>query len=365
MYYDEVQLTTRTAPEVLFLARKYIIPNLADICTDFVVNNLTVENTLSVLDHCLLLGVSKGLEKQCWNVIDQHTSEVANGDNFTEIDHGTLTSFLRRDTLVAKEILLFRAAVKWAARECQRLSIPLTVENKRRVLGDAFYFIRFLLMSEKEFTEEVAQSSFLSNEEVANMYIGFNSNFKSCNVRFPTDSRAAPKDTTLRYPRFESTAIRPKSTAITSQQSTVKFKANQPISIKGIALFSGLTQSVLQLLKVELRDNSSSLLMTHNAELVKRDNDDSHDILFPSGVTLDGKTVYCITASSEDVLEHCVAGPVKEVTYEGVNFEFLEESEDEEEIGQITELLFKPLGQDAASVRFTGHSFSYTSSFFG
>lgn len=29
MYYDEVQLTMRTGPEVLFLARKYLIPSLA------------------------------------------------------------------------------------------------------------------------------------------------------------------------------------------------------------------------------------------------------------------------------------------------------------------------------------------------
>ena len=348
MYYDEVQLTTRTAPEVLFLAQKYLIPSLAETCTEFVAKNLTVENALPVLDHCLLLGVSKGLEKHCWCIIDQHASEVANNDQLIEIDHGTLTSFLSRDALVVKEIVLFRAAVRWAGRECQRLSIPLTVENKRRALGDAFYSIRFPLMSVKEFTEEVAQSSFLSHEEVANLYVGFNSNFTSCNIRFPTEPRAASvQDTAFRSPRFESTALRSKSKSVVPQQSTVKFKVSQPININGVALFPCFTQSMSQPFRVQLRDNSDSLLMSHNADLVKRDNDsDTHDIFFPGGVTLESETVYAITVSSEDVLERYGEGPIREVTCEGVDFEFLEESGDEEEKGQIQELLFKPLGQE-------------------
>ena len=353
MYYDEVQLTTDNAPEVLFLARKYLIPSLAEICSQFVLNNLSVENTLPVLNHCCLLGVSKGLEKQCWVIIDKHASEIAQDNKFPEIDHATLTSFLARDTLVAKETVLFRAAVKWAGRECQRLSIPLTVENKRRVLGDAFYTIRFPLMSMKEFTDDVAQSSFLSHEEVANMYIGYNSNFQSCNIRFPTEPRAEPaQDTALtafRCPRFESTALHLKCEAVAPQQSIVKFKVNHPISLKGVALFSAVTQSSAQLCKVELRDNNGSVLATHHADLVRHYNSDTHDIFFPSEITLQSDVMYSITSSSEEVLEHYGEGPISEISCEGVDFEFFEDSGDEEDKGQIPELLFKPLGEGASS----------------
>ena len=342
IYYDEVQLTTDNAPEVLFLARKYLIPSLAEICIEFILNNLNAENSLPVLNHCCLLGVSKGLEKQCWTIIDQHASQIAEDNQFVEIDHGTLTAFLARDTLVAKETVLFRAAVKWAGRECQRLSIPLTIENKRSVLGDAFYSIRFPLMSMKEFTEDVAQSSFLSHEEVANMYIGYNSNFKSCNFRFPTESRAeSTQDKPFRCPRFESTALRAKWKAVTPQQSTVKFKVKQPISITGVALFTAVTQSTAQTIKVELRDNSDSVLIAHHADLVKHHDSDLQDILFPSGITLQSDVMYSITVTSQEVLERYGEGPISEITCEGVDFEFLEEPDDEEEKGQIPELLFK------------------------
>lgn len=403
MYYDEVQLTTRNVPEVLFLAQKYLIPSLAKICTEFVGNNLTVENTLPVLDHCFLLGVSKGLEKQCWSIIDKHASEVAEDNQFLDIDHGTLTALLSRDTLVAKEMVLFRAAVKWAGHECQRLSIPLTVENKRKVLGDAFYSIRFPLMSTKEFTDEVAQSSFLSHEEVANMYIGFNSSFESCKVKFPTEPRAKPahdlfeepalrcsrfesnalrpkllaealaeqstdssfescnvkfpteprvkpanhqlQEPALRCPRFESSALRPKlSTEALAQQSTVKFKVNRSIRITGVALFTTFTNTS-QLFQIELRDKSGSLLMSHSADLTNRGSESEiHDIFFTKGVKLERDVIYSISVVSGDLPVRYGKGPIKEVTCGGVKFEFLDTVSDHEKVkDQIPELLFKPL----------------------
>ena len=403
MYYDEVQLTTRNVPEVLFLAQKYLIPSLAKICTEFVGNNLTVENTLPVLDHCFLLGVSKGLEKQCWSIIDKHASEVAEHNQFLDIDHGTLTALLSRDTLVAKEMVLFRAAVKWAGHECQRLSIPLTVENKRKVLGDAFYSIRFPLMSMKEFTAEVAQSSFLSHGEVANMYIGFNSSFESCKVKFPTEPRAKPvhdlfeepalrcsrfesnalrpkllakalaeqstdssfescnvkfpteprvkpanhqlQEPALRCSRFESSALRPKlSTEALAQQSTVKFKVNRSIRITGVALFTTFTNTS-QLFQIELRDKSGSLLMSHSADLTNRGSESEiHDIFFTKGVKLERDVVYSISVVSGDLPVRYGKGPIKEVTCGGVKFEFLDTVSDHEKVkDQIPELLFKPL----------------------
>lgn len=403
MYYDEVQLTTRNVPEVLFLAQKYLIPSLAKICTEFVGNNLTVENTLPVLDHCFLLGVSKGLEKQCWSIIDKHASEVAEDNQFLDIDHGTLTALLSRDTLVAKEMVLFRAAVKWAGHECQRLSIPLTVENKRKVLGDAFYSIRFPLMSMKEFTDEVAQSSFLSHEEVANMYIGFNSSFESCKVKFPTEPRAKPvhdlfeepalrcsrfesnalrpkllaealaeqstdssfescnvkfpteprvkpanhqlQEPALRCSRFESSALRPKlSTEALAQQSTVKFKVNRSIRITGVALFTTFTNTS-QLFQIELRDKSGSLLMSHSTDLTNRGSESEiHDIFFTKGVKLERDVIYSISVVSGDLPVRYGKGPIKEVTCGGVKFEFLDTVSDHEKVkDQIPELLFKPL----------------------
>lgn len=63
----------------------------------------------------------------------------------------TLCAVLERDTLSIRENRLFEAVVRWAEAECYRQQLPLTSENKQRVLGKALPLIRFPLMTVEEF----------------------------------------------------------------------------------------------------------------------------------------------------------------------------------------------------------------------
>lgn len=58
---------------------------------------------------------------------------------------------LERDTLSIRENRLFGAVVRWAEAECYRQQLPLTAENKQKVLGKALPLIRFPLMTVEEF----------------------------------------------------------------------------------------------------------------------------------------------------------------------------------------------------------------------
>jgi BTB/POZ domain-containing protein 1/2 len=63
----------------------------------------------------------------------------------------TLCAVLERDTLGIRENRLFGAVVRWADAECYRQQLPLTSENKQKVLGKALTLIRFPLMTVEEF----------------------------------------------------------------------------------------------------------------------------------------------------------------------------------------------------------------------
>lgn len=63
----------------------------------------------------------------------------------------TLCAVLERDTLGIRESRLFGAVVRWADAECHRQQLPLTSENKQKVLGKALSLIRFPLMTVEEF----------------------------------------------------------------------------------------------------------------------------------------------------------------------------------------------------------------------
>ena len=58
---------------------------------------------------------------------------------------------LERDTLSIRENRLFEAVVRWSEAECYRQQLPLTLENKQKVLGKALPLIRFPLMTVEEF----------------------------------------------------------------------------------------------------------------------------------------------------------------------------------------------------------------------
>ena len=68
--------------------------------------------------------------------------------------------------------------LRWSEAECQRQSLPVTVENKRSVLGRGLYQIRFPLMTVEEFAQGPAQSGILTDRETVSLFLHFTVNPK-------------------------------------------------------------------------------------------------------------------------------------------------------------------------------------------
>jgi len=67
---------------------------------------------------------------------------------------------------------------RWADAECIRQELDVTKENKRKVLGDAVYLIRFPLMPVEEFAQGPAQSGMISDREVIELFLYYTLNPK-------------------------------------------------------------------------------------------------------------------------------------------------------------------------------------------
>ncbi|KAK7083912.1 BTB POZ domain-containing protein [Halocaridina rubra] len=99
----------------------------------------------------------------CLEIIDRATQCVLASDSLEELDRNTLELILRRSTLnVSNELLLFRAVQRWSTAECKRRMLPLTTENRRDVLGNLLYYIRFLTMTNEQLQQT---SSLLTADE--------------------------------------------------------------------------------------------------------------------------------------------------------------------------------------------------------
>ena len=169
LYTDECNLSTDNAMFVLYLAKKYIVPSLAEKCTEFLEANLASENVFILLKQAVRF-VEEELVKKCWDLIDLNTADVVASDAFVDVDKATLAELVKRESLNVQEVDLFKAVLKWSEAECSIKEIEANPKNKRAVMGNAIYQIRFASMTPQEFAQNTSQSGILTPEEIIFFY---------------------------------------------------------------------------------------------------------------------------------------------------------------------------------------------------
>ena len=177
IYYDEVKLTGDCVIQVLYLAKKYMIPSLADRCRSFLEKNINAENVLDLLP--LIEKMEEvHLKSVCWKVIDTLTEKVLeSASDAIQDDNSLLVSILKRDTLDIKEVKVFQAVNRWAETICEKRGKTPTGKEKRTIIGEELVkLIRFPLMSQSEFAEHVAETKILKKTEVIEIFLFFSLN---------------------------------------------------------------------------------------------------------------------------------------------------------------------------------------------
>ncbi|KAL9980189.1 hypothetical protein ACROYT_G008740 [Oculina patagonica] len=196
MYSDEAILSGSNVMGVLYLAKKYIVPSLADKCTEYLEDNLDPSNVF-----CILPSAQKYEEKdpvdRCWKVIDKQTDEAVKSDGFATIDHlhydvkaqGILVVVVRfagnfesSSSPLAQEnrdgeIELFKAVDLWATKECERQGLA----------ADGA-IIRFPTIKLEDFSSAILDSDILTKEEIVAI-IKRLSSVSSSPVAFPETRR--------------------------------------------------------------------------------------------------------------------------------------------------------------------------------
>ena len=178
MYSDKVNLNADNVMQVLYLAKKYMLPSLANKCTEFLRGKLDASNVFHVLPDAQKYE-EKDLVDHCWKVIDEQADEAVKSDNFVTVKKSLLEELVERDSLNVKEVELFKAVDCWATKECEKQDLKAEGSVKRRILGERIVkAIRFPVMEEKEFAEVVLDSEILTPRESFDLVKYFNSVLK-------------------------------------------------------------------------------------------------------------------------------------------------------------------------------------------
>ena len=188
MYSDEVNLNGSNVMGVLYLAKKYVVPSLADKCTDFLQGKLHASDVFSILPRAYHYEEKK-LVKGCWRVIDEHSEEAIKSDGFATLERSLIEEVVKRDTLNIEEVELFKAVDSWATKKCKEEGLAADGSVKRKLLGENIVkAIRFPAMKQQDFADVVLDTKILTQDEVSDVVKYFNSVLSSP-IGFPVKKR--------------------------------------------------------------------------------------------------------------------------------------------------------------------------------
>ena len=298
MYSDEVNLSGSNVMGVLYLAKKYMVPSLAEKCTEYLPNNLDPFNVFNILPTAEKFE-EKELVDLCWKVIDRQTEAAVKSDGFATIERSLLEAVVSRDTLSIQEINLFKAVDQWASKECEKQGLAVNGEQKRRILGEKIIkAIRFPVMKGNEFSAVVLDAKILSPEEVIIFFKFFNSTLATP-VGFSEIRRSGVPVLPHRCGRFESVAGT--GWGYAGRKDFLNFSVDKDIKLCGLCLFGSENNDYEVILEIKDSSNNSTVVSKagrFSSRLLQYKSSSYYgfEVLFDSVVDLKKTTEYRIEA---------------------------------------------------------------------
>jgi hypothetical protein len=164
LYKEKCPTATNVAKglQVLHLVLQYQVTSFDTTCKNYL--KPTAQQAFMFLEQFLELKAERYIST-CFDYIDTFADGYFTSEYFLNIKLGTLDVLLRRDTLDYREVKLFKAVVKWVDHQCSLQNLETSYENRRKILGNVIYNIRFLLMTLDEFTTDVIGVDILNDQE--------------------------------------------------------------------------------------------------------------------------------------------------------------------------------------------------------
>ena len=304
LYSDKANLTLSNVMHVLYLADKYMVPSLAEKCSEYLRENLSTANVFSILPHAKKFD-DKDLEDRCWEVIEENTEEAVTSDDFVTLERSLIESVVKRERLTVKEVDLFKAVDRWATKESERQGITADGESKRRIIGeDIVKAIRFPLMSQKEFVSVGLDSRILNFGEMSDL------------MKFYNDVELTSPLPFIQTPRTDSTQLHQcyrfsnynSPTTCWSYNGTpdaIVLSVNKSVKLHGIQHFG--SEGGQYTVFTEVKDT------TNNFTLVKKTG--SYSSLKDEKLSYYGFTVcfdppLCLHESKKYVVRSLISGPI-------------------------------------------------------
>ncbi|XP_055348172.1 BTB/POZ domain-containing protein 3-like [Paramacrobiotus metropolitanus] len=189
LYADDVRnLTADNLIPTLVCADKYDVPRLIRICSNFIANYLSVNNCLTMMEQAVYWKAD-GVVQNCLDFVDAKTEAVLRSNEFTAISLTTLRMILQRNTLTAEENAVYLAVERWAVAACTGNFLDSSAVNRRQMLDDTLFLVRFPLLTPSQLADGPGQSGLLNEAEITSLFMHYHANAKPTALGFRTERR--------------------------------------------------------------------------------------------------------------------------------------------------------------------------------
>ncbi|XP_046547331.1 BTB/POZ domain-containing protein 6-like [Haliotis rubra] len=164
MYTDKARINAETVTGLMYTSRKYSLDTLYDLCVTFLEESLSEDKVCQILEECHGYG-ELDFEQKALKILTEGGERVTKSPGFVGLCSDCLGKFLKSDTLNLKEEDIFEAVLSWTKERCRKEGVSDKPENRRRLLGDMRYEIRFTSLPLEYLVKVVGPSGLLTVEE--------------------------------------------------------------------------------------------------------------------------------------------------------------------------------------------------------
>ena len=341
IYYDEVKLTGDCVIQVLYLAKKYMIPSLADRCRSFLEKNINAKNVLDVLPVVEKMEEAH-LYSVCWKVIDTRTAEVLESAPDAILEGNThLVPILKRDSLDVQEVDVFQAVNRWAETICAKQGKTPSGKEKRTIIREEILkLIRFPSMPQSVFAENVVDTKILTDTEIIEMFMYFSVD------RIPREFSCFPRCLNSRNlwhcNRASNHYFLVLGLSLASEEFTesISFSVNVPILLGGVAIIGNPGKKYTVKLKLNGKVVSEGCFQSKDKQASW--NYPGFNIIFDQYHLLNPNVPCILEASIKGERRDCLLQVDRELVFEKVTFRFAGPASSRKVI-YVVEILFRRL----------------------
>ena len=327
LYSDEVNLSGSNVMQVLYLAKKYLVPSLADKCTEYLQEHLEASNVFSVLPQAQKFE-DKDLEERCWRVIETHTENALTSEEFVTLERSLVESVVKRERLNVKEVDLFKAVDRWATKEIERQDLTSDGKVKRRVLGEEIVkAIRFPVMSQPEFASVVVDCGILTKKEICLMLKHYSGVSVESSLPFMHSSRTGLLHRIYRFAVVNPPRMPDGPWRYTHVHSdALNLTVSKPVMLHGVQHFGSEGGKYTVSLEVKDVMNGFSLVKQAGTYSSKKDETNGRsgyygfDVMFDQPICLEASKAYDIVSLIKGPHSWHVTRGEKSVEVQGIQF---------------------------------------------